>query len=432
MNNAWIYREAALRKSGQVQPRGEMPVFHSPAFHFFFWLLGLSIFLMCVWGVAGTVNDTVSGGGLILHGGEYGSVSARGSGILLSIDVARGDEVHAGQVVGRVFSNDDLEEFFQLTRMLRHEESVFAMIAERVESLKKEKRDLTDEDIRLLDGCLERAKKQAAWYDDFIVKNVSKLEKSGAISQLQAASLRDTHNERLADREKLESSRLQEKVSLANTVFDLDDTLVKYELDVKRARFGAEQKMRNIRYRSRVICTCDGTVANLNVRPGDMVSPGTRILRVALRTAPDERAWTVNGYVPLAEAAKVKPGMRVLVTPTTVRAEREGSIIGVVTAVGDAPETMESLNHRYQDQSFTDFIFAGSKKMPVEVSILLSCNRANPSGFNWTSGKGPDLVIGANTMCAVRVTTGDYSPLEILFAKVRRIVAGQGVLEEAR
>ncbi len=409
---------------------GKLPIVHTQSYYFALWLFGGCVFLMIIWGIFGWVNETVYGGGIILHDGEYGSIYAQSDGILLSQDVERGDEVHMGQVVGRIFSDNDVEELLQLTHLLRYQESVFQKIAGRIEYIKKQQTDFSAEDIRRLDDSLARIKQQIFWYDDYLNNKVPKLESSGAVSKLHVAELRGAYDSRLREREELEAKRIEDKISLANTVFELENTLINYETSVSKVRFDVEQKIRSIRYRSRIVSYCNGTVANLNVRNGDMVTRGTKILRIATHGAPDEQVWSVRGYFSLTDAMKIRPGMKVGVTPSIVKAERDGSIVGIVATVSRVLETEESLDSFYQNDSFSDHIFKSCKDMPVEVIILLSCNKNNPSGFNWTSGKGPDVQIDQKMLCNIRVSIGHYSPLQLLLAKVRRFVGGDGVMEE--
>lgn len=140
----------------------------------------------------------------------------------------------------------------------------------------------------------------------------------------------------------------------------------------------------------------------------------------------------MSGYFSVSDARMISAGMAAAVTPSTVHAERDGSIYGIVSSVSTDFETKDSLMRFYRNAAFADFIFSRCNMVPVKVNILLSRNMKSPSGFNWTSGKGPDIRIPSGTMCSVRVVTRQSTPLEIFLGKCNRFMTGNGLIESKK
>jgi len=126
------------------------------------------------------------------------------------------------------------------------------------------------------------------------------------------------------------------------------------------------------------------------------------------------------------------PGMEALVTPSTVNVERDGSIRGFIASVGEALETQESLERSFRSASFAQAVDGACRSQPVRATIVLMRDPTTPSGFAWTSGKGPGIPIPHGTFSSISVRTRSHSPMSILLGRVRRLAFGDGIMERDR
>ena len=118
-------------------------------------------------------------------------------------------------------------------------------------------------------------------------------------------------------------------------------------------------------------------------------------------------------FLPAVDGKHVMNGMRVLVTPSTVRPLQYGSIVGKVIAVDNLPSTPESMQDKLRNKSLVDEFL---KKGPViMVRIQLIPEPHNQSGLLWTSSKGPPTTITAGTLVNISITTKKQSPLSLIF-----------------
>ena len=122
--------------------------------------------------------------------------------------------------------------------------------------------------------------------------------------------------------------------------------------------------------------------------------------------------------------------MSAIVTPSSVKAERDGSIRGTVTHVGTYILPVESIDRTFRNAAFAQYLLKQCANMPVEVRILLSRDRSSPNGFRWTSGSGPNIEVSAGTLCAASVVVDKEPPLELVFSGLRKFMFGRGVMEE--
>ncbi|MBC7251032.1 MAG: HlyD family efflux transporter periplasmic adaptor subunit, partial [Anaerolineae bacterium] len=89
---------------------------------------------------------------------------------------------------------------------------------------------------------------------------------------------------------------------------------------------------------AKVISPYAGRIVEVKVNDSSLVERGTPILSVAAEgTGPGNLEAVI--YVPSAEGKKIRPGMAVQISPSTVRREEYGFMMGRVVSVGEFPAT---------------------------------------------------------------------------------------------
>lgn len=396
-----------------------------------FVVMAFCVLLLLVWSLAGRINENVYGGGSIIGEGLCNIVCAPANGQVIVLDVAPGDRVSAGQVVGRLYSNDDVEALRRQRGLTDYYRWAYEQNRVIAEGVKTNRMVYSAAEIKRLEEALVRDKKSLAWYADFVTRFPA-MAQSGAVSQYQAQEAQDKYDARLLSYDTSAAGLLQENFSWRNVFFSLDHDLFDYASLNVLNRMQNEELLRTVDYRSRIVCHCSGTVVNVNVDVGNEVQRGDELLRVIQDRDAGAATWEVVGYFSAIDAKEIEPGMAALVTPSTVDVEQDGSIIGFVTSVGYDLETEESIFHDFRSLSFARSLMEVCQSMPIKVTVLLSRNLANPSGFDWTSGKGPVLHIPHGTVCSLSVTTQSHSPMNLLLGRVRRLTFGDGIMESSK
>ena len=105
------------------------------------------------------------------------------------------------------------------------------------------------------------------------------------------------------------------------------------------------------------------------------------------------------------------------VTPTTVKRERYGSIIGTVLEVSDYPVTKEAVQKKVGNAEVAQRLTAGGDKIEVTVELTRS---DTGEGFKWTSGKDPEIDITAGMNVTVRTKVDERTPISFVIPILRQ------------
>lgn len=149
----------------------------------------------------------------------------------------------------------------------------------------------------------------------------------------------------------------------------------------------------------------DGRVLEVVVDPGNVIGGGSRLVSLE-QTAGQVEAKV---YIPPTEGKKVRPGMEVRISPSTVKAEEFGFIIGKVRSVSQFPVTPEALRRVLRNDALVDTFAKDSA--PIEVVATLIPQQGTPSGYKWSSSQGPPTQIYSGTMCTASVVVESKKPI---------------------
>jgi len=118
-------------------------------------------------------------------------------------------------------------------------------------------------------------------------------------------------------------------------------------------------------------------------------------------------------FLDMSEGLRVKPGMKIQITPDIVKRERFGSIIGKITDVSQNPTTIESASEVIGNTRIAQKI-VGADGEKIEVIAQLQTDTNNPSGLKWTTSTGPDLHLIAGITTTATVTVEERPPLSFV------------------
>ena len=129
-------------------------------------------------------------------------------------------------------------------------------------------------------------------------------------------------------------------------------------------------------------------------------------------------------YFPASKAKRIKQGMIVHVAPGTIKQDKYGYALGLVTYVAAYPTTpvemMQTLNN---EEMVAQIEKAGAM---LEVRAALIPNPDTPSGFTWTSSNGPPVGIQAGTTCFAQAVIEEDPPITLVIPMLKRFFLGIG------
>lgn len=407
-----IFRKVALERLSSPEQLDQLMQVTSPKGWIALVALALLLFLAVLWGIFGSVPTTADGSGILLRRGGVSEVVANGSGRVEEMRVAVGDVVEKGQVVARVAQEGTL-------RQIADAEARRAALQEEYEDLQ----DYVREQLRL--SAANQAQKRAN-----LERQVATLERQleirrenleaqqslrddGLVTQqtiLQAEQeVNDTRDQLAARRLEIVGLDLEQLETEQALEQQLEERRTRLrDLDLERRELAA-----SVEESGRVLATEAGRVLELVAAVGDVVSPGTPILSMEVVS---EELMAVL-FVPAELGKQVQPGMEARITPSTVRREEHGFILGEVTWVSEFPSTSRGMQRLLANEELVARLM--EQGPPIQVDVRLEKDPSTATGFRWSSSGGPDLEISSGTLAAGDVIVRRDRPIALVIPTVR-------------
>jgi hypothetical protein len=122
-------------------------------------------------------------------------------------------------------------------------------------------------------------------------------------------------------------------------------------------------------------------------------------------------------YMPPAEGKRIRPGMEVQVSPSTVRREEYGFMLGQVASVGRFPATPQGMLRALGNPELVKSLSAVGA--PIEIRVALTTDAGSASGYAWSSQAGPPIQVDSGTLCNAWVTLDQRRPISLVFPDVK-------------
>lgn len=188
------------------------------------------------------------------------------------------------------------------------------------------------------------------------------------------------------------------------------------ENEIAESDRAVAQLEQQIKERSLIQSPQEGCILEVSIVVGQVVSPGMRF--GALQTQKQGKVdLTSIAYFDVKNGKRIKPGMKIQITPDTVKRERFGGILAVVKSVSAYPVTSTRAASKLGNAELADRLTEKTAK--VEVIAELISEPSNVSGYKWSSSKGPDMKLTPGTTTALRVKVEEQPPITFLLPFLR-------------
>ena len=394
--------------------------------------LVIVVFALCVWGVKGKVNEYVKGVGVITTMTNYLPVTCLCDGVVEYLDVHEGDEVITGQTIGKVFSVDIYLEIMNTRKELDIHNRRLELYRTSLENIKNRKKEVSDVSERHIKENLARINSQIKWFNAYIEK-LETVSKRGAIPSNLVADTKFKFDSLLENKSLQEFALIENKLKLEEQLANLEFELDKYQVELEEIKIRAEDVYSRYFESGYIFARDTGKIAEITALKGDQVKKGDTVLYLVANKS-DEALLEVTAYFPFKDVRKIEKGMKVRIIPSYIKFERDGAILGTVVSIDRDVVSSKKLQRLYKSETLAEQLFSQNDNLPVKVTIFLEQNSKSPSGFNWTTGVGPEIKIKDNTLFSALVTVNQVAPFELLFGKIQKSVFGkneQMTLEKA-
>ncbi len=384
---------------------------------------GLAFISLCavIWSIFGTVPISVNGVGVLISPGNVKDVQAQGSGQIISVNVSSGDTLEVGTIVAEVQqlmkqqSVDQARENYEEIKLTNTQtrEVNSKRFNERLESLNRQA-ELIKQSRRLSQSVHDATQERFDSMTDLVKEGLaSKDQILGARSALVESQTKmsnyDVQLQGLElEREQATQDYLQNDFQLNSQIADARRNLDRLELDFESNRF----------VRSGVA----GRVLEIKSSPGRIVSYGTPILSVETVGVSEE---IVNlCFFPVKDGKRIREGMEILITPTTVKRERYGGMIGEVTDVSSFPISREAAINIVGSKELTGSLMSKGALIEVKATMMPNTNSDAIKPFKWSS-KDPPVPISQGMVTMNRIAIENRAPITYVMPLLRSWFQGQ-------
>jgi len=125
-------------------------------------------------------------------------------------------------------------------------------------------------------------------------------------------------------------------------------------------------------------------------------------------------------FVSSLDGKKVKPGMDIFISPSTIKREDYGYMVGKVTAVAEFPSTSQGMMRILQNQQLVQQLSAGAA--PIQINADLTPDAGATSGYKWTSPGGPPVLIQSGTLGTANISVRSQRPISLVIPMLREFV----------
>ncbi|MFZ5643680.1 MAG: NHLP bacteriocin system secretion protein [Bacillota bacterium] len=455
-----LFRKVALDKLSSPEQLDQLITVTTPRAWFALLAIACILATSVLWGIFGSIPTKVSGQGVIAQSFGIYNIVSRSSGQISDIRVVAGDAVKKGDVVARIDQPqlaeqiNDLQK--QLAQLKKLEESgikegedniigseltdlyiLTQKITEAKAALAYAEADYKNaisgqsHDIQMAEINLEQARVSEQAKKSYLDK-MTVLYQSGAVSENDLTNAqRDFDLQRLA----VESAQASLNKLAAG---DWEDTIINYREKLGQAQLSLQmlkeqfattkviktaeiedriRKLQNDLFTSsEILSQVDGRVVEVKVNKGDIVQPGDRLFSLEREGSTIKQEAVL--YVPAEKGKRILPGMEALISPSTVKKEEYGYILGRVISVSEYPATSQEMMHTLGNEDLVARL--AGEGVPLEIHVDITDDDSTVSGFKWTSTSGPPQKISSGTLCGGSVTVSKERPIGMVIPALKR------------
>ena len=466
-----IFREKALNQLSSPEQLDKLMQVVSPKDWLLFGGLGVFTALGVIWSLFGNISITVQGKGILINPRQVVQFQSPISGQLKSLKIKNGQCVKKNDILATVDPSEKKQQLRQqvnklaqlkqqaaktgVLRKQRMQLETEAIAAERntlqqrlqdtqslTPLLKDDSLKSISEQRRSLQQSLKDAKELTPVLQKRFIKQ-QELQKQGAISQERVLDAEQEYRQARQNISEIQvelqqlqvqqteiQQRNQDNISRITQIkADLEKLgtrtkqLEQTNLETINIENNQIQEVRqNIaRLRKEIVNSAiksphTGCILEITATVGQYVSPGNRLGTLqATQTASE--MLSVN-YLALKNGKKIKPGMKILITPDTVKRTRFGGIVGEIKEVSSFPVTSEGATSVVGNSEVVRKLM-GEEGGRIEAVAKLTLDSKTFSGYKWSSSKGPQLKISPGTTTTVKVTVEKRKPITFVLPILR-------------
>ena len=407
-----IFRKVALERLSSPEQLDQLVQVTDPQGWLSLTGLGALLLAAVGWGIWGSIPTQAHGEGILLRQGGVSDLVSAAAGQVSEVLVSVGDVIEKGQPVAKIRQD-------ALIRQVRDNQAKRAALQSEYDSLQRsneEQKRLRTRDLAQQRANLERSidtlEKDVALLRERMSAEKNLLDDGLITKQAYLTTQQDLNTKRdLLAQQKLDLNGLELKRLEGDQ--QLDQQLEARRATLRDLEIQTRELNAQLGENVNVLSPFSGRVLEVLAKRGDVVTSGAPVLSVEVLS---EDLMAVL-FVPASAGKQVQQGMEVQVSPSTVKREEYGSILGHVVWVAEFPSTSRGMVRLLGNEALVTKLM--TEGPPIQVNVALRRDRATPTGYRWSSSRGPSLKISSGTLAAGDVVVKKDRPMTLVIPTLR-------------
>jgi HlyD family secretion protein len=385
------------------------------------WLLLVILFIaissLLLWGFLGSIPVWVDGKGIILtkESNIYSVVAKGADGEIIEILASPQQKIAKDQPIAKIRHSAIEKEAAETEELLNYLKAHHAKQEKEYKKRYEERTKEHQEQQQLLKKILVIQDNYLTFLTDML-KRRKELFDSKLLSADQYQQTFQEFSQTTNQIHKTNMDLVQNEIALKDFIDTWHQRLNEERIKIEDTKKTADTLREEVKIFSVASSPVTGKISSIQKSVGNAVAPGDTIATVVSGT--EDLDCIV--YVPSELGKQVKKGMSVQITPTYIKREEYGSMIGKVVSVSPFPVSANRIQTTLQNESLVKAL--SEDKSQIEVRVALEKDPNTKSGFAWTSSQGPDKTITQGTIASARVIIERKQPISLIIPAFKHIL----------
>lgn len=412
-----LFRKEALEEITNPEHLNQLIQVTSKKSWIFLFTLSALLLSVVLWSIFGTVTQRIKGQGIILamKGSLYNAVAPEGEAQIIQIAVKLGDEVKRDDIIAYLL-RPNLENQVVITE--KYLETLKAKYQQLSVSSKEEiaqrQKNLAEQN-KILQRIITEQKQNLIHIDDLLRTRQIYLQKGLVTKQDVVATLQDLYRTK-SQIENAREQTIQNRINESTFIDEWRERLRQLDLTIREKQKELDNLKAQLKLSHHVYSPITGVVTGIQAQVGDVVKTGMPVASISTIN----KGLDAITYIPLEDGKRVKTEMVALVTPSTIKKEEFGSIVGRVVSVGQYPSTSNSMMATLQNPDLVKKFI--KEQPPIEIRVHLLTDSQTYSGLKWTSSKGPHQYITPGTFVETRINVRQQRPISLILPALKKLL----------
>ncbi len=375
-------------------------------------LIGITVIsiIAIIWSLFGSIPQRVQGIGMIDSVSGLERVTASSSGRISEIRLKNNDSVKIGDIIA-IIEQPGLKASIQKLKFsiekLKQNNLIASSGATENNKIIRQSNNLSRS---RLTSSLEKINESIL----FLEKRVSQekiLYEKGLITYSQYFATQQQLSSTKLD--KIEIEEQLKQLTIDNNERKLNSNLDELNTNKQLGVLELELKdlMEEYKGKSEVTAQISGYISQINVKVGDLVTPGFVISNITTVNKGNNK-YILNLYIPFNTNAIIDKGMSVDIQIFSVDPYLDGYLMGKVKEVSQYLADAEGLLNSLGNETLIDIIDSKGGVYSLVVELEKDPNTFN--GYKWSNKKGPQTKIYPGQLSLAYVNVKVKAPIELV------------------